>query len=99
MRRLTVLMPFYTPFYAPLAAGAATVHIAYTGILNGEMRGLYLGMYAAELVAPDHRRSPSRRSSFSILSRRFLVSWAKKSMPPVHPWSADGTETPIFMVS
>ena len=30
---------------------------------------------------------------------RCLVSWAKKSMPPVHAWSADGTETPIFIVS
>src|SRR6478752_3753969 len=27
----------------PLAAGTATVHITYTGILNDEMRGLYLG--------------------------------------------------------
>ncbi len=27
----------------PLAAGPATVHITYTGILNNEMRGLYLG--------------------------------------------------------
>jgi len=27
----------------PLAAGTATVHITYTGILNNEMRGLYLG--------------------------------------------------------
>src|SRR5579871_6371636 len=27
----------------PLAAGAATVHITYTGILNNEMRGFYLG--------------------------------------------------------
>src|ERR1051326_2135882 len=27
----------------PLAAGPATVHITYTGILNNEMRGFYLG--------------------------------------------------------
>jgi hypothetical protein len=27
----------------PLSAGSATVHITYTGILNDEMRGLYLG--------------------------------------------------------
>src|SRR5215469_15130633 len=27
----------------PLAAGNATIHIAYTGILNDEMRGFYLG--------------------------------------------------------
>ena len=27
----------------PLAAGPATIHITYSGILNDEMRGLYLG--------------------------------------------------------
>src|SRR4029077_19115025 len=27
----------------PLAAGPATVHITYTGVLNSEMRGFYLG--------------------------------------------------------
>src|SRR5262249_30887479 len=27
----------------PLAPGPATIHITYTGILNNEMRGLYLG--------------------------------------------------------
>src|SRR6267378_5207257 len=27
----------------PVAAGHATIHITYTGILNSEMRGLYLG--------------------------------------------------------
>ena len=27
----------------PLAAGTATIHITYTGILNSEMRGFYLG--------------------------------------------------------
>ena len=27
----------------PLAAGPAKIHITYTGILNSEMRGLYLG--------------------------------------------------------
>src|SRR6201981_625856 len=29
-------------FEQPLAAGAATLHIRYTGILNGQLRGLYL---------------------------------------------------------
>src|SRR5207302_6899211 len=27
----------------PLPAGSATIHVTYTGILNNEMRGLYLG--------------------------------------------------------
>src|SRR5450755_4635056 len=48
----------------PLAAGSATIHIAYTGILNDEMRGLYLGKddkgrkYAAsQFEATDARRA------------------------------------------
>src|SRR5258708_35238024 len=48
----------------PLAAGPATVHITYTGILNDEMRGLYLGKddkgrkYAAsQFEATDVRRA------------------------------------------
>ena len=48
----------------PLAAGPATIHITYTGILNGEMRGLYLGKddhgrkYAAtQFEATDARRA------------------------------------------
>ena len=56
-------------FANPLHAGAATVHIAYTGILNSEMRGLYLGKddqgrkYAAsQFEATDTRRARARRS-------------------------------------
>src|SRR4029077_19198520 len=48
----------------PLAAGPATIHITYTGILNSEMRGLYLGKddqgrkYAAsQFEATDARRA------------------------------------------
>jgi len=48
----------------PLSAGAATIHITYTGILNSEMRGLYLGKddqgrkYAAsQFEATDARRA------------------------------------------
>src|ERR1700716_3652331 len=48
----------------PLAAGTATIHITYIGILNSEMRGLYLGKddqgrkYAAtQLEATDARRA------------------------------------------
>src|ERR1700682_898643 len=48
----------------PLTAGPATIHISYTGILNSEMRGLYLGKddqgrkYAAtQFEATDARRA------------------------------------------
>ena len=63
----------------PLAAGSATLHIAYTGILNGEMRGLYLGKddkgrkYAAsQFEATDARRAfpsfdePDYKATFDI---------------------------------
>src|SRR5579864_6717820 len=63
----------------PLAAGAATVHITYTGILNNEMRGLYLGKddqgrkYAAtQFEATDARRAypsfdePDYKATFDI---------------------------------
>ena len=63
----------------PLAAGAATMHITYTGILNDEMRGLYLGKddkgrkYAAsQFEATDARRAfpsfdePDYKATFDI---------------------------------
>jgi aminopeptidase N len=63
----------------PLAAGMATVHITYTGILNNEMRGLYLGKddqgrkYAAsQFEATDARRAfpsfdePAYKATFDI---------------------------------
>src|SRR5690348_5399952 len=63
----------------PLAAGPATVHITYTGILNSEMRGLYLGKddqgrkYAAsQFEATDARRAypsfdePDYKATFDI---------------------------------
>jgi aminopeptidase N/puromycin-sensitive aminopeptidase len=63
----------------PLATGTATVHIAYTGILNDEMRGLYLGKddkgrkYAAtQFEATDARRAfpsfdePDYKATFDI---------------------------------
>src|ERR1700731_1252917 len=66
-------------FANPLHAGAATVHIAYTGILNSEMRGLYLGKddqgrkYAAsQFEATDARRAypsfdePDYKATFDI---------------------------------
>ena len=63
----------------PLAGGAATIHITYTGILNSEMRGLYLGKddqgrkYAAtQFEATDARRAfpsfdePDYKATFDI---------------------------------
>lgn len=63
----------------PLAPGSATVHITYTGILNSEMRGLYLGKddqgrkYAAtQFEATDARRAypsfdePDYKATFDI---------------------------------
>ena len=63
----------------PLAAEAATVHITYTGILNDEMRGFYLGKddqgrkYAAtQFEATDARRAfpsfdePEYKATFDI---------------------------------
>ena len=63
----------------PLAAGAASIHITYTGMLNSEMRGLYLGKddqgrkYAAsQFEATDARRAfpsfdePDYKATFDI---------------------------------
>jgi len=62
-----------------LSAGPATIHITYTGILNDEMRGLYLGKddhgrkYAAsQFEATDARRAfpsfdePAYKATFDI---------------------------------
>src|SRR5215467_172334 len=63
----------------PLAAGPATIHITYSGILNNEMRGLYLGKddqgrkYAAtQFESTDARRAypsfdePEYKATFDI---------------------------------
>ena len=63
----------------PLKAGAATVHITYTGILNDQMRGLYLGKddqgrkYAStQFESTDARRAypsfdePAYKATFDI---------------------------------
>jgi aminopeptidase N len=63
----------------PLSAGPATVHITYTGILNGELRGLYLGKddhgrkyVASQFEATDARRAypsfdePTYKATFDI---------------------------------
>jgi len=63
----------------PLAAGPATIHITYTGILDNEMRGLYIGKddqgrkYASsQFEATDARRAfpsfdePDYKATFDI---------------------------------
>lgn len=63
----------------PMAAGPATVHITYTGILNSEMRGFYMGKddqgrkYAAtQFESTDARRAfpsfdePAYKATFDI---------------------------------
>jgi len=63
----------------PLAAGPGTIHIRYTGILNNELRGLYLGKdkegrkYAVtQFEATDARRAfpsfdePAYKATFDI---------------------------------
>jgi aminopeptidase N len=63
----------------PLAAGQATIHITYSGILNSEMRGFYIGKddkgreYAAtQFEATDARRAfpsfdePDYKATFDI---------------------------------
>ncbi len=63
----------------PLSAGAATIHITYSGILNSEMRGLYIGKddhgrkYAAsQFESTDARRAfpsfdePDYKATFDI---------------------------------
>jgi len=63
----------------PLADGPATIHVAYSGILNNEMRGLYLGKddqgrkYAAtQFESTDARRAfpsfdePDYKATFDI---------------------------------
>jgi len=63
----------------PLVPGSATIHITYSGILNDEMRGLYLGKddqgrkYAAtQFEATDARRAfpsfdePAYKATFDI---------------------------------
>jgi aminopeptidase N len=63
----------------PLSAGPATIHITYTGILNNEMRGFYIGKddegrkYAAtQFESTDARRAfpcfdePAYKATFDI---------------------------------
>jgi aminopeptidase N len=52
----------------PLSAGPATIHVTYTGILNNEMRGLYLGK-------DDHGRKYASSQFESTDARRAFPSF------------------------
>jgi aminopeptidase N len=88
----------------PLAAGPATVHIAYTGILNDEMRGLYLGKddkgrkYAAsQFEATDARRAfpsfdePDYKATFDItaIADKGLVAISNQKVESDTPGPGD----------
>jgi len=88
----------------PLAAGAATVHITYTGTLNSEMRGLYLGKddqgrkYAAsQFEATDARRAfpsfdePGYKATFDItaVAEKGLVAISNQKIVSDTPGPGD----------
>ncbi len=94
----------------PLAAGPATVHITYTGILNSEMRGLYLGKddqgrkYAAtQFEATDARRAfpsfdePDYKATFDItaVAPTGMVAISNQKVVSDKP-GADGKHTVRF---
>jgi aminopeptidase N len=94
----------------PLAAGQATVHITYTGILNDEMRGLYLGKddkgrkYAAsQFEATDARRAfpsfdePDYKATFDItaVADKDLVAISNQKIVSDTP-GPDGKHTVKF---
>ena len=94
----------------PLAAGPATVHITYTGTLNSEMRGFYLGKddqgrkYAAtQFEATDARRAfpsfdePDYKATFDIttVAGKDLVAISNQKIVSDTPGPGD-THTVTF---
>src|SRR5579885_1020408 len=88
----------------PLAAGPATVHITYSGILNNEMRGFYLGKddqgrkYAAtQFEATDARRAypsfdePDYKATFDItaIAPTGMVAISNQKIVSDNPGPAD----------
>ena len=57
LRPLTVLMPFYTPFYTPLAAGFDLIG----GQGLGESLSIARGFPSGEAIEPAHGCPPSKR--------------------------------------
>ncbi|MCC6989469.1 MAG: M1 family metallopeptidase [Acidobacteria bacterium] len=70
------MVTFTTP--APLAAGTATIHVKYRGILNDKLRGFYLSKGAtrnyavSQMEATDARRAfpcfdePAKKATFDV---------------------------------
>jgi aminopeptidase N len=88
----------------PLAAGSATIHITYTGILNDQMRGLYLGKddqgrkYAStQFESTDARRAfpsfdePAYKATFDItaVADKGLVAISNSKMVSDTPGPGD----------
>ncbi len=88
----------------PLPAGPATIHITYAGILNSEMRGLYLGKddqgrkYAAtQFEATDARRAfpsfdePEYKATFDItaVADKGQVAISNQKVPSDTPGPGD----------
>jgi aminopeptidase N len=88
----------------PLAAGPATIHITYSGILNDEMRGLYIGKdgegrkYAAtQFESTDARRAfpsfdePAYKATFDItaVADKGLVAISNSKIISDTPGPAD----------
>jgi aminopeptidase N len=68
----------------PLAAGAATVHITYAGILNDEMRGLYLGKDG------EGRKYAALRPRMRGARFRRLMNRTTKPRSTSAPWPTRG---------
>ena len=98
----------------PLTPGPATIHILYTGILNNEMRGLYLGKddqgnkYAAtQFEATDARRAypsfdePSYKATFDItaVAPKGMVAISNTNVVSDTPGPGEGQHTVRFAKS
>ena len=100
-------------FPAPVPAGKATLSIAYTGILNGELRGFYLSKterrrYAVTQFEPtDARRAfpsfdePAFKASFDVSLVADAADTAISNGPIVSdtPGPVDGKHTIKFLTS
>ena len=95
----------------PIAAGPATIHIQYTGILNNELRGLYLGKdhegrkYAVtQFEATDARRAfpsfdePDYKATFDVrvVADKGLSAISNGKVVSDTPGPGDGKHTVKF---
>jgi len=97
-----------------LPAGAATIHIQYTGTLNSEMRGLYLGKddegrkYAAtQFESTDARRAfpsfdePAYKATFDIsaIAPKNMVAISNAKIVADTPGPGENQHTVRFAIS